>query len=152
EADKPQSFPLSFAQQRLWFLAQLQPNSPAYNIPAAVRLRGWLDVEALRRSLVEIVRRHEVLRTRLAVGEIGPVQVVSPTPELSWEWPDLRGLAGVEREAEVRRRAEKESQQTFDLAHDSPLRFTLLRLGEAEHVALLTLHHVAGDGWSMGVL
>jgi amino acid adenylation domain-containing protein len=151
-AGQPQSFPLSFAQQRLWFLHQLQPNSPAYHIPAAVRLHGRLDVEALRCSLVEIIRRHEVLRTTLAVGEGGPVQVVSPAPELPWKMHDLRGLPEEERAAEVRRRAAEETQKTFDLAHGPPLRFTLLRLGEADHVALLTLHHVAADGWSMGVL
>jgi amino acid adenylation domain-containing protein len=154
--DRPASFPLSFAQQRLWFLHQLQPSSPAYNIPAAVRLSGPLDVEALRRAVREIVRRHEDLRTTFAItasGDVaGPVQVVVPAPELPLHLEDLSELPPAGREAEVLRRARAEAQRPFDLVRGPLLRMTLLRLGEFDHAALLVLHHIVGDGWSLGVL
>ncbi|HTG36439.1 MAG TPA: non-ribosomal peptide synthase/polyketide synthase [Thermoanaerobaculia bacterium] len=143
--------PLSFAQQRLWFLEQLQPGTATYNMPTAVRFRGVLDVAALRGSLREVVRRHEALRTTFAVRGGTPVQVVAE-PALEMPLIDLRRLPEEEREAAVRRLAGVEARRPFDLGAGPLIRATLLRSGEDEHVALLTTHHIVSDGWSMGVL
>jgi amino acid adenylation domain-containing protein len=144
--------PLSFAQQRLWFLHQLEPNNAVYNLPAAFRLMGHLDIDALERSLAEMVRRHEVLRTSFPSKGGQPQQLISP-PE---RWPlavkDLQALPEAEREAEVKRLLEEEARRPFDLAHGPVLRVQLLQVGETEHVLQLTMHHIASDGWSMGVL
>jgi amino acid adenylation domain-containing protein len=143
---------LSFAQARLWFLEQLEPGSGAYNIPAAVRLTGSLDVATLEQSLNEIVQRHEALRTtfRMVSGE--PIQVIAPVKALTLQLVDLRDLPEATQEAQVERLATESAQQPFDLAMGPLLRATLLHLGEAEHVLLLTMHHIVSDGWSMGVL
>jgi len=146
------TFPLSFAQQRLWFLDQLEPGSPLYNIPSAVRLTGRLDVVALERSLSEIVRRHEVLRTTFAAENGRPVQVIAPELTMTLPVVDLRDLPDAEREAEARRLATEEARRPYDLTEGPLLRVTLLRLDGDEYVALLTMHHIASDGWSMGVL
>ncbi|MBV9124651.1 MAG: amino acid adenylation domain-containing protein, partial [Planctomycetes bacterium] len=143
--------PLSFAQQRLWFLDQLEPGHPFYNIPAALRLTGALDVTALERSLAEIVRRHEVLRTTFAVEDGRPVQAIAPELTLSLPVVDLSGLPAAECESEVRRLAWEEAQRPFDLTRGPLERVTLLRLGDREHVLLLTLHHIVADGWSIGI-
>jgi amino acid adenylation domain-containing protein len=144
--------PLSFAQQRLWFLEQLERPGALYIVPVAVRLRGRLNVGALERALGEVVRRHEVLRTTFASEGGSPLQVVTPSRALSLPVNDLRGLAGAEREAEARRLAAEEAQRPFDLGAGPLLRAALLRLGEEEHVALLTMHHIICDGWSVGAL
>ncbi|MFL6234420.1 MAG: amino acid adenylation domain-containing protein [Thermoanaerobaculia bacterium] len=144
--------PLSFAQERLWFLDQLQPGSPAYNMPAAVRLRGRLDARAFHRSLEEIVRRHESLRTRFAVRGGRPVQVIAPEPRLEMPVVDLRALPAGRREATVRLLATAERLRPFHLGTGPLIRATLLRLGKEEHAALLTLHHIVADGWSVNVL
>jgi amino acid adenylation domain-containing protein len=146
------SYQLSFAQERLWFLDQLEPGNPFYNIPISVRLTGHVDVEVLERVLTEIVRRHEILRTRIVSDDGRPVQVVAPTARVSLPLHDLGGLPAEQREAEVRRLVDEELRRPFDLAADSPLRASLVRLGDDEHVALVTMHHIASDGWSMGVL
>ncbi|HEY0081955.1 MAG TPA: condensation domain-containing protein, partial [Pyrinomonadaceae bacterium] len=144
--------PLSFAQQRLWFLDQLEPGSPAYNIPAAVRLTGVLNVAALERTLDEVVRRHEVLRT-VFVSEAGqPRQLVREHTSQTLEVTDLSHLPQVEREVEARLRASEEAQRPFDLGRGPLLRTSLLKLGAEEHVLLLTMHHIVSDGWSAGVL
>jgi amino acid adenylation domain-containing protein len=142
--------PLSFAQQRLWFLWQLEPDSPAYNIPAARRLTGPLNPDALEAALREIVRRHEVLRTRFAMQGGEPVQIVVPMNEveLGLARCDLGTLSPEEREAEVLRRAEAEARRPFDLAQAPMVRATLLRTAPDEHVAVVILHHIAADGWS----
>ncbi len=144
--------PLSFAQQRLWFLDQLSPGGSFYNIPSALRLRGELDVGALERSLTEVVRRHEVLRTTFS--EVGgrPVQVIHDAERVELEVVDLTGLAEADREAEALRLAREEARRPFDLERGPLFRARLLRLGREDHVALLTLHHIVSDGWSMGVL
>jgi hypothetical protein len=142
--------PLSFAQQRLWFLHQLEPESPAYNIPRAMRLVGPLDVEAFRKALSEITRRHEVLRTTFVTVGGRPTQVVSAAGETPLPIIDLRELP--EREMEARRLAVAEAARPFDLARGPLLRAQLIRLGEEEHVALLTTHHIISDGWSAVVL
>ncbi|HVR99984.1 MAG TPA: amino acid adenylation domain-containing protein, partial [Thermoanaerobaculia bacterium] len=138
--------PLSFSQQRLWFLDRLTPGSPAYNLFSAVRLRGALRVEALRRALNEIVRRHEVLRVRFeAVGD-QPVQVVAPALEIALPLVDLGEVA------EVEALALEEARRPFDLARVPLLRAILLRRRTTEHVLLFTMHHAVSDGWSIGVL
>ena len=144
--------PLSFAQQRLWFLDQLEPNSSAYNMPAALRLRGELDAEALRRALQELVRRHESLRTRFVTSERGADQVIDPPSH--WQLPtcDLTSMAETEREAEIHRLAEVEAAVPFSLVNGPLFRTALLKLGAMEHVLLATMHHIVSDGWSLGVM
>ena len=144
--------PLSFAQQRLWFIDKLEPGNSFYNIPVVVTLCGDLDVDALERTLTEVVRRHEVLRTHFAEVDGEPVQVIEPAAPLHLPLTDLSELAPREREAEVRRLAQVEAERAFDLSSGPLLRVQLLRLGEAEHMALLTLHHIIADRWSTGVL
>lgn len=145
-------FPTSFAQQRLWFLDQLEPQSTVYNMPAALRLTGPLDVAALEESFNEIVRRHEVLRTTFSVKEGQPVQIIDPTLTLVVPVLDLRGLLEPERKAEVSRLSAEEAQLPFDLSRGPLLRSILLRLEAQEHILLLTMHHIVSDGWSMGIL
>jgi glycosyltransferase involved in cell wall biosynthesis len=149
---RAQRLPLSFAQQRLWFLDQLEPGSTFYNVPAAVRLNGRLNVPALERTLNEIVRRHEVLRTTFVAQGGQPAQVVHPPTAISLPVFDLSNLSGDELEAEMERLTKEEMQQAFDLSKGPLVRAKLLRLGEREHLALLTLHHIVTDGWSAGVL
>jgi amino acid adenylation domain-containing protein len=144
-------YPLSFAQQRLWFLDQLEPDSVVYNIPTAFRLTGLLDVAALEKSLNNIVQRHEALRTIFSVVEGQPVQIIAPTLTLPLPVIDLRNLPEAERDAEAQRLAIEEARRPFDLGRGSLLRATLLRLEDEEHVLLLTMHHIVSDGWSMGV-
>ncbi|MDZ7269872.1 MAG: amino acid adenylation domain-containing protein [candidate division KSB1 bacterium] len=144
--------PLSFAQQRLWFLDQLEPNSPFYNIPEAVRLTGGLEAALLEKSLNEIVRRHEVLRTTFVTLDGKPRQVIAPALTIPLKLIDLSPLPAAEREAEARRLARHEAQQPFDLSTGPLLRATLLRLQPDEHVMLLTLHHIISDDWSTSVL
>ncbi|MET0646190.1 MAG: amino acid adenylation domain-containing protein [Pyrinomonadaceae bacterium] len=144
--------PLSFAQQRLWFIDQLEPANPFYNIPVAVRLSGRLNVEALGRTLTEVVRRHEVLRTHFTEVEGEPVQVISPAGALELPLTDLGGMNDGARESEARRLTAQEGRTPFDLGRGPLIRARLLRLSEEEHVALLTMHHIVADGWSFGVL
>ncbi|HVR95722.1 MAG TPA: non-ribosomal peptide synthase/polyketide synthase, partial [Thermoanaerobaculia bacterium] len=139
--------PLSFAQQRLWFLDQLEPGSAAYNIPLAVRLTGELPAGVLAGVFAEIVRRHEALRTTFTSREGRPVQVISP-PRVDLPVVDLSQVS----ESEALRLAREEARRPFDLEKGPLLRLTLLRLSEREHVLLLTQHHIVSDGWSMGVL
>jgi acyl carrier protein len=143
--------PLSFAQQRLWLLDQLEPNNTAYNMPAALRLVGSLNIAALEQSFNEIVRRHEVLRTTFTEVNGQPVQVIAPSLTLKIPIVDLQVLPETERDAEVLRLAAKETQLPFDLARGPLLRVTLLKLGLSEHVLLLTMHHIVSDAWSDGV-
>ncbi|HEX3554229.1 MAG TPA: amino acid adenylation domain-containing protein, partial [Thermoanaerobaculia bacterium] len=144
--------PLSFAQQRLWFLDQLMPGSPQYNMPIALRVHGPLAVAPLAAALGEIVRRHEALRTVFVAGPEGPLQRVRPASAVPLPVVDLGGLPAAVRESLALRLAGEEAARPFDLGRGPLLRAGLLRLGESEHAALLTLHHIASDGWSMGVL
>ncbi len=141
--------PLSFAQERLWFLDQLEPGSPIYNVHSAVRLEGDLDAGRLAAAVRAIVRRHDVLRTTFHGGTDGPFQVVQPDESLAAPRIDLSGLENSG--DEVRRLSVEEAFRSFDLARGPLLRFLLLRLGEREHLCLLTFHHIVADGWSMGV-
>ena len=144
--------PLSFAQQRLWFLDQLVSGSPVYNIPVALRLRGELDVAALEKALGEIVRRHEVLRTTYSASAGRAVQVVQPAEECRISVFDLRMPWGPVVEAEVIKWATDEAHEPFDLSRGPLLRTTLLQLADYEHILLLTVHHIAADGWSVNVM
>ncbi|MEH1767283.1 MAG: amino acid adenylation domain-containing protein [Nostoc sp.] len=149
---RTQQLPLSFAQQRLWFLAQFEPNSPFYNIPAAVRLQGELNLGGLQQSFNEILRRQEALRTNFQTIEGQAVAVVSSVTSLLLPVFDLSELPSNQQEAEIRQLVDLEAQQPFDLNSDLLLRVKLLRLDEFEHILLLTMHHIASDGWSVGVL
>jgi acyl carrier protein len=150
-APRDEPAPLSFAQQRLWFLDQFEPNSPLYNISAAVRLTGQLNVAALEESLSEIVRRHEVLRSRFTIVDGEARQIVLPAAALKLEVRDLGELRSEEREPAAIRMSVEEGQRPFDLSQPPLLRVLLLRLAETEHIAVLTMHHIVSDGWSMGV-
>ena len=150
------SLPTSFAQQRLWFLDQLEPGSIAYNLSGGVRLSGPLDVAALTGALGGIVQRHESLRTVFAEGgEDGqPRQVIreaAASAAMTVAVFDLSGLATAAREAEVRRIAAAEARRPYDLARGPLVRCTLVRLGESEHALLVGMHHIVADGWSMGI-
>jgi amino acid adenylation domain-containing protein len=143
---------MSFAQQRLWFLDQLEPGRPYYNVSFALRIGRPLAESVLRDSLREIIRRHEILRTTfMAVGG-QPVQVVAPELDLSLRALDLRDRPASEREAEVQRLAGEQAQEPFDLAAGPLMRFLLLRTDDEEHFLLTTAHHIVFDGWSVGVL
>ncbi|MGS0897588.1 condensation domain-containing protein, partial [Burkholderia stagnalis] len=145
------AMPLSFAQQRMWFLDRLDRRaSAAYHVPAGVRLRGELDVAALRRALDRIVERHEVLRTRFEAEDGDPVQRIDALAPFALDEHDLRGLADAE--DALLRHAEAESDTPFDLSAGPVVRGRLLRLDEHDHVLLVTMHHIVSDGWSMGVL
>jgi amino acid adenylation domain-containing protein len=144
--------PLSFAQQRLWFIDQLEPGNAAYNLPFALRLRGALDVDALERGLAAIIHRHETLRTRFVSDGGEPVQVIDPPHPVSLAVVDLTAQPEEEREADLRQLASDEALRPFDLAAGPLLRSTLVRMGDDEHVMLFTMHHAVSDGWSMTVL
>lgn len=144
--------PLSFAQQRLWFLDQLEPHSPLYNIPKALRLQGALDMAALQQTLNAIVARHEVLRTTFVTVAGTPMQVIGDSQPVELSIIDLRQVPEAERETEMYHQLQKAAQRPFDLAHDIMLRASLLQLGDGEYVLLLNTHHIASDGWSSGVL
>jgi amino acid adenylation domain-containing protein len=148
----PGTLPLSFAQQRLWFLDQLAPGNPVYNIPLGLRLRGPLNVEALEKSFSQIIARHETLRTSFQTVGGQPVQIIGRTSPFTLERIDLRSLSPIERERAVEQRASLEVQQPFDLSHGPLLRAALLHLSDEEQVLLLTMHHIISDGWSLGVL
>ena len=148
--DRP--LPLSFAQERLWFLDQLEPENPFYNIPFFVRIRGLLSIGALAASLDAVVCRHEVLRTRFEVLGGSPVQVIVPAALWQLSVIDLSDLPSAAGTGEASRLAAEESRRGFDLRRGPVLRSMLVRLAEAEHLALLTLHHIAGDAWSADLI
>jgi amino acid adenylation domain-containing protein len=144
--------PLSFAQHRLWFLDRLEGGSAQYNVPVALRLRGALNEEALQSALDGIVERHEVLRTAYAEVDDEAVQVVHPAARVPIVRIDLGAGAEATREARLRSLIGAEASTVFDLSRSCPLRCTLVLLGEAEYALLFTMHHIASDAWSMGVL
>ncbi|HEY0782733.1 MAG TPA: condensation domain-containing protein, partial [Thermoanaerobaculia bacterium] len=153
-AERTGPLPLSFAQERLWFLEQLEPGSGSYHLPSALRLTGRLDVAALGRSLSEIVRRHEALRTVFRKeGGAARQEVLAPSPlPLPLPVVDLSAVPEPGRAAEAQRLASLDAQRPFDLSHGPLLRSSLLRLGGESWIALLNVHHIASDGWSQGVL
>jgi amino acid adenylation domain-containing protein len=147
-----QPCPLSFAQQRLWVLDQLEPGNPAYNMSLALRLSGRLSTEALDQSLSEILSRHEILRTTFRTLDGQPVQVVSPAHPLHVPTVNLTRLSRPDREAEALRLASDDAGRPFHLAHGPLFRATLLKLDAEEHLLLVSVHHIVSDGWSTGVL
>jgi surfactin family lipopeptide synthetase A len=151
-APRDEALPASFAQERLWFLQKLDPESAAYNLQASIRIPGRLDVPALERALTELVRRHEVLRTTFAEREGRPVQVVAQPSGVALPLSDLRGLSEGERALEVERLAKEEVRRPFDLDRGPVFRARLLALGEGESRLLVTQHHVVTDGWSIALL
>ncbi|MCI8212139.1 hypothetical protein AUC61_21640 [Pseudomonas sp. S25] len=142
---------LSFAQQRMWFLWQLDPQSSAYNLPSAVRLTGALNKTALEQAFGSLIERHETLRTAFAEKDDG-VQLISTTTPFQVVHKDWRDLSTSEQESQVAEEAEQQSREPFDLANGPLLRVTLIQLEDQHHVLLLTLHHIVSDGWSMNVL
>ncbi|HSP79188.1 MAG TPA: condensation domain-containing protein, partial [Myxococcaceae bacterium] len=150
--DRSQPMPLSFAQHRLWFIDRMQPGLAVYNLPALFQVEGELDVGAFAWSLEALVARHEVLRTTFAEEKGQPVQVVTPSLKVELPVKDLRGLPEQELAAEAERLAREEMLRPFELARGPLMRAALLRLGEREHLVVLTLHHIVFDIWSMGVL
>jgi amino acid adenylation domain-containing protein len=144
-------FSLSFAQQRLWYLDQLLPGSSAYNLPFAHRFDGALNISVLERALTEIARRHETLRSTFAIRDGSPVQVVAPPQAIRVSPIDLSMLSGGERAAKLAQLTDEEAGRAFDLAGGPLFRCQLVRLGPAEHVFLVTMHHTISDGWSMSV-
>ena len=144
--------PLSFAQQRLWFLSQLEPNSSSYNESNGIRLVGPLDTEALRHALNKLTTRHEVLRTTIAVMDGHPQQVIQDPSPVDLPVVDMRGMLPDRREAEAYAVFEKIARRPFDLSRDLPLRALLVRLDDQEHILFKVIHHIASDGWSSGIL
>lgn len=143
--------PLSFAQERVWFLDQLEPGSAYYNIPVALRLKGQLKVSSLEQSLNAIVQRHEALRTTFGQSQGKAIQLIAPTLTLALPLIDLSALPEPERVQQLQKLARKEAQRPFDLTRGPLLRTTLMRLGNEEYVFLLNFHHIVSDGWSIGV-
>src|SRR5699024_942208 len=153
-------------QQRLWFIDRLEPGSALYNMPVALRVEGPLDPGVLALCLGEIVRRHEPLRTVFATTEGAPAQVIQPPAPFALPAVDLAGMPGLSdrtdrsdpsdrsdlQTRQARALAAEEARRPFDLTRDPLLRALLLRLSEDDHVLALTMHHIASDGWSMGIL
>jgi hypothetical protein len=144
--------PLSFAQQRLWLLDQLEPGSRVHHIPTLMRLKGALNIEVLSAALDEIVRRHEILRTRFPNIDGNPYQKISPPAHVPIETIDLRHLRGEFREENLRKLADLHIQRPFDLAQGPLFRVALFFTGEQEHVLCLTVHHLICDAWSVPIL
>ena len=145
-------FPLSFAQQRLWFLDQLEPGTAVYNIPDTHYFFGPLNLDALERSLSELIRRHETLRTTFQSPKGEPVQVIAEAQPQKLEITDLSHLPEPERDAEAGRMADEAAEKPFDLTRGPLFRFRLLKLAEDKHILLVNMHHIISDGWSVGVL
>ena len=148
---RPERLPLSYAQQRLWFLDRLEGASTEYNVAGALRLRGELDREAVERAINTIVERHESLRTHFAEVEGEPVQVIEPELRIEVPVEDLSGLEEEQQRKQVEAALRREGAEPFDLGRGPVLRMKLLKLGEQEHVLLRTMHHIVSDGWSEGV-
>ena len=152
KSPRSDSMPLSFAQQRLWFLEQLEPGDPLYNIPQMFRMRGKLDVSALQRALNKVVERHESLRTTFGSRDSEPMQVIAQQMEMPLPVTDLRRLSELSRESEVEKLATAEARKAFNLAAGPLVRAQLLRLSDEDHILLFTMHHIVSDRWSMGVV
>jgi amino acid adenylation domain-containing protein len=144
--------PLSFPQERLWFVEQVVPGLPLYNVPVALRLKGPLQTETLGRALTDIAVRHATLRTAIALEDGQPVQQIAPAVEIPLPVSDISGLPVSEREAAALTLATAEAAQPFDLGRAPLFRARLVRLAPEDHILVLTLHHIISDGWSVGVL
>ncbi|MBW4548499.1 MAG: amino acid adenylation domain-containing protein [Symplocastrum torsivum CPER-KK1] len=150
--DRDGTLSLSSGQARLWFLDQLDGQSPTYNLPIALHLSGLLQVEVLEKAIAEIIRRHEVLRTTFLAVNSSPVQTIAANLTVPLSIVDLQAFPEADRFAEAQRLTTEEVQQPFDLTQGALVRVTLLRLGEEEHVLVVTMHHIVSDGWSMGIV
>ncbi|MGP1384065.1 MAG: amino acid adenylation domain-containing protein [Thainema sp.] len=146
------TYPLSFAQQRLWFLHQLDPQSPLYNLAAAVRLRGQLQTDILERSLNTVRQRHTILRSRFITVEGEPRQAIMLWQPVTLPLIDLQSLSTEVQQSEIQRYSDAIAKHTFDLSQDAPVRMLLLRLAADDHLLLVVLHHIVSDGWSKGLL
>ncbi len=144
--------PLSFAQERLWFLEQLEPGNTAHTICRASRLTGKLNIAALAASLTGILRRHEILRSQLRVREGRPMQLAMPAPEFQLHFTDLRLLTGNELDEEIQRQIKTEGEQRLDFSVGLFLRAVLLQISDDQYILILTTHHIVSDAWSMGIL
>src|SRR5215475_7147782 len=149
--ERPERLPLSYAQQRLWFLDRLEGTSAEYNMPEAMRLRGELDLEALEKTINAIVERHESLRTRIGEVEGEPVQIIEPELRIGLPVEDLSGMDERSQREQVLLALREEWEKPFDLSRVPLLRLKLLRLSREDHVLLRTMHHIVSDGWSQGV-
>ncbi|WP_437759618.1 non-ribosomal peptide synthase/polyketide synthase [Sorangium sp. So ce1389] len=143
--------PLSFAQQRLWFLAQWEPDSPAYNVTGAFELTGRLDGEALEASLNDVVQRHASLRTTFVEEGGQPFQVIAPAAAVALARVDLTAIPGAARDAVIERLVRGEAERPFDLARGPLLRAALVRTGDDRHLLVVAMHHIVSDAWSVGV-
>ncbi|MEH2243327.1 condensation domain-containing protein [Nostoc sp.] len=152
QVEEAEVHPLSFAQQRLWFIHQLAPESSAHNIPVAIKFQGNLNIEVLAQSLNEIIKRHEILRTNFLLREGEPVQVIQKAITLSLPVADLRKLSVSDRIAHMQCLSTELTQQPFDLSGQLLLRAKVVQLTEQEYRLLLIVHHIIVDGWSMGIL
>ncbi len=152
KTDRNTDLPLSFAQQRLWFLDQLAPGSANYNIPTVLRLKGDLKVDVLERCISEIVTRHEVLRTTFIERSEGPLQIIHEQNDFKLPIEDLSHLPSAESEEKARQLASEDAITGFDLAKGPLFRSKLIKLADRDHVVVFTLHHTITDGWSMGIL
>jgi amino acid adenylation domain-containing protein len=150
-SERPKHLPLSFAQEQLWLLTQLDPQSIAYNSQVALRIRGELDVESLKRAITTIVERHEILRTHFSVVDGSPVQVIQDEVNTRVVVEDLTMLSGADQSAEIMEVLTEECRHPFDLTSGPILRFKLLRLAAKDHIFVRTIHHIATDGWSQGI-
>ena len=147
---RPERLPLSYAQQRLWFIDQFEGTSTEYNMPEALRLQGELDQEALERTINTIVERHESLRTHFVEVDGEPVQTIVPSLRIAVPVENLSALDEASRQQAVAEAMRREWEQPFDLARGPVLRIKLLKLGEHDHILLRTFHHIVSDGWSVG--
>src|SRR5215471_11103976 len=150
-AEKNPAISLSFAQQRLWFLDKLEPDSPLYNVPMMARMSGTLDLTALQRAVDGLIARHEILRTRIDCADERPVQVVEESAPAPIALHDLTAFASTERESEARKLVHAEVNRPFDLAVAPMLRATLIRLSADEHWFIVNLHHIVSDEWSLRI-
>jgi len=145
------TFPLSYAQQRLWFLDQLEPGSTAYNLPAAIRLKGSLHKDILEKTFYEIVKRHEILRTTFSTVNGTPMQITAPKGSLPINHIDISSLKEDSRDDALRKILKEENAKPFNLTKGPLLFIHLIRISETEHVLFLIMHHIISDGWSVGV-
>src|SRR5439155_10084154 len=146
------SAPLSFTQRQMWVIDQMTPGNPAYNLPYGYRLRGPLKLTALEHSFNEVIKRHDALRTTFAVKDEEPLQLIHPDLKIKINVTELDHLTGGERENRLQALASEVSVKSFDLSRLPLIRVSLFKLGEAEHVLLINLHHIVADGLSIGLL
>jgi hypothetical protein len=143
---------LSYAQRQMWVIDQMQPGTPAYNLPVAYRIRGHLDVKALENSFNEVIKRHEILRTIFTIKDNEPVQIIHPELGIKINNISLEKIPKNEREIQVQKLASEEAIKSFDLSKLPLIRVSLYKLEEQEHVLVITFHHIVADGWSIGLI